>query len=111
MIEKILDLRNQTVQVDKLKEMALDELIIMREEIRLISNKTPEFIVKEGSFKNYWGEDDKKVVGFDALWAHVNIVIAKKEKENIDDIRSNQILKPYLSKISKSKSSWIEAEF
>ena len=111
MIEKILDLKNQTVQVDRLKEMTLEELRTMREEIRLISNKTPAFKVVEGSFENYCGENEKKVVGFDALWAHVNITIAKKEKANIGENRSNPILAPILDKISKIKNSWVEAMF
>jgi hypothetical protein len=111
MIEKILDLKNQNVQVDRLKEITLDELRTIKEEIRLISNKTPAFKVVEGSFKNYWGDDDKKVIGFDALWAHVNITIAKKEKEDIDDIKGYQFSNQNLPKVSKPKNSWLGAEF
>ena len=52
MIEKILDLKNQTVQVDKLKKMTLDELRTLREEIRLISNSTPKFISEKIETRN-----------------------------------------------------------
>lgn len=88
MIERILDLENQIIKVDKLEEMTLDELRTIREEIRLISNKTPAFIVVEGSLGNYRGEDESKVIGFDSLWAHVNISIEKKKREDHVQIMS-----------------------
>lgn len=78
MIETILDLENQRVQVDKLNEMSMEDLKLIREEIRLISNRTPEFEVIEGSMKNYLEEDYTKVTGFESLWAHVNIAITKR---------------------------------
>ena len=102
MIEKILDLKNQNVQVDKLKTMTLEELRIMREEIRLISNRTPEFMMAGGTIKNSWGELENKVTGFDALWASINIAIAKDGKENFDAIYEDkvwwQFIMKYLSK-------------
>lgn len=142
MIEKILDLKNKTVQVDRLKEMTLDELRTIREEIRLISNFAPILLSKKIETRNNtWNDfikndemqaiksirhalihsqfivDSKKitkkeeVVGLDALWADVNITIAKKEKENIDDIQGYQFSNNNLAKTSKPKNSWVTTEF
>ena len=81
MIEEILDLENQIVQVEKLTEMNLENLIKIKKEVQLISNKTPIFYIIKTSRKVKLEEGEPKVTGFDSLWAHINIAIAKKEKE------------------------------
>lgn len=78
MIEKILDLENQIVKVADLDEMSLDDLSLIRDEIALISNRTPKYHILESSTPLKPGEDE--VIALDSLWAHVNIAIAKREK-------------------------------
>jgi len=81
MIEEILDLENQIVQVEKLTELDLDNLIKIKKEVQLISNKTPVFYIVKSSKKLDLKEGEPKVTGFDSLWAHINIAITRKEKE------------------------------
>jgi len=81
MLEKILDIENQVVQVEKLGEINLDNLIKMKNELQLISNKTPVFYIMESSQKIKLEEGEPKVSGFDSLWAHINIAITRKDKE------------------------------
>ena len=84
MIENILDLKNQIVEVEKLSKVNLEDLKIMREEIRLISNKTPVFYIINNSDKTYLNDSESKITAFDSLWAHVNIAIAKMDNEKKD---------------------------
>lgn len=93
MIENILDLKNQIVKVDKLNEMTLEGLKIIREEIRLISNKTPHFdTILIDSFKTYRKDIETKIIGFDSLWAHINIAIEKRERLNFTNETGSQTL-------------------
>lgn len=78
MIKKILDLKNQIVKVADLDEMSLHDLSLMKEEIALISNRTPKYYIVESSTPLKAGEDE--IIALDSLWAHVNIALAKKRK-------------------------------
>ena len=76
MIEKILNLAEKKVEVEKLEKFKEDDLKKIRDEIKLISNFTPIFTITHSSpHKRKIG---KEINGIDALWAHVNIALASK---------------------------------
>ena len=77
LIEKILNLDDKKVEVEKLDEMGINDLRRIRDEIQLISNETALFKITQTSSKKMKLGDE--ITGLDALWAHVNIALASKE--------------------------------
>ena len=83
MIEKILNLDREMVEIDFLDKMTIQELELLKKEVQLIANKTPECTITyiAGGHSKY--KKNEKITGLDSLWEHVNICITNKKKFRI----------------------------